>query len=57
MGKKNKNYSKVWECKDGTWAWVLFLGEDPAYYTGVSASKPEAENEIKWIESSKKDVL
>ena len=59
MGKKNKNYSKVWELEEGGYAWVLFIGDDPKYYTGTSPTETEAQNEIKWITASneKKEVL
>ena len=52
MGKKSKNYSKVWPLKEGGYAWVLFVGDDPKYYTGTSYSETEAKNEIAWLEAS-----
>lgn len=48
---KKQTYWKVWECKDNSWAWVLFFTNSLTgdYHTGAESTEEECMNEIRWV--------
>jgi len=51
---KKQTYWKIWECKDKTFAWVLFFTDTLTgiYHTGEESSEEKCMSEIRWIVGS-----